>query len=78
MPTRTQSRDASSPRSPETRLIPRVRSLLERPAPWPEALIEEARDAVLELAERLGRLNGLAGGPGGVEMSPELLGNPHH
>ena len=72
MPTPIQTPDAPSTPTPHTGAISRVLALLERPVPWPETLIEQARDAVLEVAARLGRLDGLAGARGGVEMSPDL------
>ncbi len=72
MPTPLQTSVAASPHTPKAGAISRVRSLLDRPTPWPETLIEEARDAVLEVAARLGRLDGLVGDEAGVEMSPDL------
>lgn len=64
--------DATSPRSSSPRATVQVLSLLERPLPWPDNLLEETRDAVLEVVARLERLGGAPGETAGVQLSPHL------
>lgn len=67
-----QTQETFSPRESHSEAVSRVLALLCGPAPWPAEAMEEAREAVLDLASRWERHRRAHGGSTGVEMSPYL------